>query len=80
MYLLILCIIACYNRDMLKDPNRDWYTIKEAAEKMRVSRTVVYRLLKAGTLTAERNPIYDGRGPVRIAKEQLHAFLARPSR
>ena len=48
-------------------------TVKEVAEHLRVSRTCVYQLVEQGKLACHRIGI--GRGAIRIAPEDLAAFV-----
>jgi excisionase family DNA binding protein len=48
-------------------------TVKEVAERLRVSRTCVYQLVERGKLACHRIGL--GRGAIRIAIEDLAAYV-----
>jgi excisionase family DNA binding protein len=54
----------------LSYPEPEWFTVAEVAERMRVSRMTVYRLVEAGELPAARI----GRS-VRINGDDVESFL-----
>jgi excisionase family DNA binding protein len=58
--------------------NTTWFTPAEIAELLKISRSNVYQLCEAGLLVAHR--IGAGRGCIRIAQEDLNAYLARARR
>ena len=48
-------------------------TVKQVAEYLTVSETIVYRLIESGELKAHRIGI--GRGTIRVSDEQLKDYL-----
>ena len=50
-------------------------TVKEVAERLRVSRTCVYQLVERGKLVCHRIGL--GRGAIRVSIEDLAAFVER---
>jgi excisionase family DNA binding protein len=57
--------------------NEKFVTIKEAAHLLGCSRTLVYRAIAEGRLHPEPpNPLYKGRGPVKIPRFEIDAILA----
>ena len=53
-----------------------WLTVKEVAARLRVSSGLVYEWCKTGTLKCKRFGRPGRRGTIRIAEEDLAAFLA----
>ena len=49
------------------------FTVKEIAQRLRVSATCVYQLIERGKIACHR--IGTGRGTIRISEEDLTAFL-----
>jgi excisionase family DNA binding protein len=54
----------------------EFLTIKETAHTLGVSRQTVYNLIKAGRLRTWRNPLYSGKGPVRVPRADVDKLLA----
>ena len=50
-------------------------TVKQAAEQLEISASLVYLLISEGKLRATRHGI--GRGTIRISEEQLAEYLGR---
>jgi excisionase family DNA binding protein len=51
-------------------------TPKEAAARLGVSRSLIYKLCRSRVLRYTRTGVEPGRGPIRIAEEDLEAYLA----
>lgn len=49
-------------------------TVKQIAEYLAVSETVIYRLIDSGTLKAHRIGV--GRGTIRVSDDQLQEYLS----
>lgn len=50
------------------------HTVRQVAEQLNVSESIVYALIDAGRLACHRIGV--GRGTIRIAREDLDAYLA----
>ena len=69
---------------MLETPRRlpesDWLTVDEIAQELRISRTIVYRLIRSGELEAvnivENNGKIAQRGHYRIKRKSIDEYLA----
>lgn len=55
----------------------DPYTVQEAAESLRISKEVLYRIIQAGDLTAMRIGTGKGRSILRIAEADLAAYVEK---
>jgi excisionase family DNA binding protein len=62
-----------------KAPAADWLTVEEIAEELRISKNVVYRLIRSGELEAvnivETNGRTAQRGHYRVKRSSLDKYL-----
>ena len=64
-----------YNQAM----SETYFSVKEAAEELGVSRLHIYRLARRGLLDVQQaNPTYRKGGPTRIPRGQVLALKPRP--
>lgn len=54
-----------------------YMTITEAAKRLGVSRTLVYRALEEGELHREPTPMYKRGGPQRVLRADVEALYAK---
>lgn len=53
----------------------EFVNVSEAAKILGVSRTLVYRAIQRGQLhPLPASPLYDGRGPVRLPRDEVEAL------
>ena len=62
-------------------PDEQLYRVREAADKLRVSKSQIYMLIRAGLLGCERLPSRTGsEGYIRIPQSAIDAYRASGSR